>query len=33
MTGIPGWTRVGKRIVREFVFPDFPSAIRFVTRV
>jgi len=33
MTGIPAWTRVGKRIVREFVFPDFPSAIRFVTRV
>lgn len=33
LAGIPAWTRSGKHIVREFVFPDFPSAIRFVTRV
>lgn len=33
MAGIPAWTRRGKHLVREFVFPDFPSAIRFVTRV
>lgn len=33
MAGIPAWTRSGKHIVREFVFADFPSAIRFVTRV
>ena len=30
---IPAWTSSGKHLVREFVFPDFPSAIRFVTRV
>ncbi len=33
MALVPEWTRRGRVISREYRFPDFPSAIRFVTRV
>ena len=28
-----GWSEVDKALEREFVFPTFPAAIEFVTRV
>ncbi len=33
MGSIEGWSRNGSHLVREFCLPDFPAAIRFVTRV
>lgn len=31
---LPGWTvEEGKRIVKKYLFPTFPDAIRFVDRV
>jgi len=33
MAAVPAWTRKKDRIEREFAFPDFPSAVRFVVRI
>lgn len=30
---IPGWSRKGPSIRREYAFADFPAAMRFVNRV
>lgn len=30
---VEGWVRRAARIERDFVFPDFPAAMRFVQRV
>jgi 4a-hydroxytetrahydrobiopterin dehydratase len=30
---LPGWTREGDRIRREFTFPGFPEAVAFIVRV
>jgi 4a-hydroxytetrahydrobiopterin dehydratase len=33
LRALPEWTLQDKAIVREFVFPSFPDAIGFVTRL
>ncbi|MBM4008206.1 MAG: 4a-hydroxytetrahydrobiopterin dehydratase [Planctomycetes bacterium] len=33
MRSIPAWKRTGDLIEREFTFPDFVAAMRFVNRV
>lgn len=33
LTQIPGWTRAGKEIQRDFQFADFKTALAFVNRV
>jgi 4a-hydroxytetrahydrobiopterin dehydratase len=30
---VPGWTRVGKTITREWKFRDFPEALAFINKV
>jgi 4a-hydroxytetrahydrobiopterin dehydratase len=30
---LPGWSREGDAIARQFTFPSFPDAIAFVTRL
>jgi 4a-hydroxytetrahydrobiopterin dehydratase len=31
--GLPGWSRQGEAIARQFTFKSFPDAIAFVTRL
>ena len=33
LSGLPGWSREGEAIKRQFTFPGFPDAIAFVTRL
>jgi 4a-hydroxytetrahydrobiopterin dehydratase len=33
LAGLPGWTREGDAIVREFTFADFLGAVMFVNRI
>ncbi len=33
LTTLPGWSRVGDTIAREFVFSGFPAAAAFVQRL
>jgi 4a-hydroxytetrahydrobiopterin dehydratase len=33
LAGLPGWTRAGDAITKQFTFPDFPAAVAFVTRL
>lgn len=33
LTGLPGWSRTGNAIQREFRFPGFREAIGFLVRV
>jgi len=33
LTTLPGWTREGDALRREFTFASFPDAVRFVTRL
>lgn len=33
LASIEGWSRRAATIEREFSFPDFPAAVRFVSRV
>lgn len=30
---LPGWSREGEAIVREFTFPTFPDAVAFIVRL
>ena len=30
---VPGWSRVGKTITREWKFRDFPEALAFINKV
>ena len=33
MTRVPGWTRDGRTIRRQYTFADFPAAVAFVSRL
>jgi 4a-hydroxytetrahydrobiopterin dehydratase len=33
LADLPSWTLAGDRLAREYVFPSFPDAIAFVTRL
>jgi 4a-hydroxytetrahydrobiopterin dehydratase len=33
LSGIPGWSRQGEGLTRQFTFKGFPDAIAFVTRL
>lgn len=33
MSGLPGWTRAGEAISKQFTFADFPAAVAFVGRL
>jgi 4a-hydroxytetrahydrobiopterin dehydratase len=33
LSNLDGWSREGETIVREFEFPDFVTALGFITRV
>lgn len=33
LAALPGWTRVGNVIERQFVFSGFPAAVAFVQRL
>ncbi len=33
LSQVPGWTRDGDRISREFTLPTFPDAVAFIVRV
>jgi 4a-hydroxytetrahydrobiopterin dehydratase len=33
LAALPGWTRNGSAIVRQFTFKDFPEAVAFVQRL
>ena len=33
LAGLPGWSRVGEAIERQFVFSGFPDAVAFVQRL
>lgn len=33
LAGLPGWSRQGNAIVREFEFAGFPEAVAFVARL
>ena len=33
LTSLPGWKQNGKQIERQFEFPDFAGAMKFVNRI
>lgn len=33
LASLPGWTRAGDAIARQFTFADFPAAVAFVNRL
>lgn len=33
LVALPGWTRVGEALERQFVFSGFPGAVAFVQRL